>query len=86
MAAVVGADRIARNGDVANKIGTLGVAASASLFDVPFYVAAPHTTLDPATATGRANPHRIAGGRGDRPVRRRRVVPSRLGCATRSST
>ena len=52
MAAIVGADRIARNGDTANKIGTLGLAAAAAQFDVPLYVAAPHTTLDPNTATG----------------------------------
>ena len=51
-AVVVGADRIARNGDVANKIGTCGVAAAASAFGVPFYVAAPRTTLDQGTANG----------------------------------
>jgi methylthioribose-1-phosphate isomerase len=51
-AVVVGADRIVRNGDVANKIGTLAVAASAAAFGVPFYVAAPGTTLDPNLAAG----------------------------------
>jgi methylthioribose-1-phosphate isomerase len=51
-AAVVGADRIACNGDVANKIGTLGVASACAAFGVPLYVAAPRTTLDPACATG----------------------------------
>ena len=51
-AIVVGADRIARNGDVANKIGTLGVATAASAFGVPFIVAAPTTTLDSALADG----------------------------------
>ena len=50
--AVVGADRITRNGDVANKIGTAGVAASCLTFGVPFYVAAPRTTLDPAMESG----------------------------------
>jgi len=55
-AVVVGADRIARNGDCANKIGTLGVAAAASLFGIPFYVAAPRTTIDPATESGAAIP------------------------------
>jgi methylthioribose-1-phosphate isomerase len=49
---LVGADRIAANGDVANKIGTLGVAVVAHHFGVPFHVAAPTSTLDPATATG----------------------------------
>jgi methylthioribose-1-phosphate isomerase len=46
-AVVVGADRITRRGDVANKIGTVGVAAAASVFGVPFFVAAPQTTVDP---------------------------------------
>jgi len=55
-AVVVGADRIARNGDVANKIGTVGVAAAASVFGVPFFVAAPTTTLDSDTADGASIP------------------------------
>ena len=55
-AAVVGADRIARNGDVANKIGTAGVAAACSTFGVPFIVAAPGTTFDRAAETGAAIP------------------------------
>ncbi len=49
---IVGADRIAANGDVANKIGTLGLALLAKHYRVPFYVAAPSSTFDPATATG----------------------------------
>ncbi|TDJ53105.1 MAG: S-methyl-5-thioribose-1-phosphate isomerase [Gemmatimonadetes bacterium] len=49
---IVGADRIAANGDVANKIGTLGLALLAKHYGVPFYVAAPSSTFDPATATG----------------------------------
>lgn len=53
-AVVVGADRIAANGDTANKIGTHGLAVLARHFGVPFYVAAPIATLDPATATGAA--------------------------------
>ncbi|HEX8119725.1 MAG TPA: S-methyl-5-thioribose-1-phosphate isomerase [Solirubrobacteraceae bacterium] len=51
-AAVVGADRIAANGDVANKIGTYPLAALAARHGVPFYVAAPSSTIDPAVATG----------------------------------
>jgi methylthioribose-1-phosphate isomerase len=43
---VVGADRIARSGDVANKIGTYGAACLAHVHDVPFYVAAPWSTID----------------------------------------
>jgi methylthioribose-1-phosphate isomerase len=46
VAVVVGADRIARNGDTANKIGTYGVAIAAAFHGVPFYVAAPRSTID----------------------------------------
>jgi methylthioribose-1-phosphate isomerase len=49
---LVGADRIAANGDVANKIGTYGVALAAARHRIPFYVAVPTSTLDPATPTG----------------------------------
>ena len=49
---VTGADRIARNGDTANKIGTYGLAVLAAHHGIPLYVVAPTTTLDPAIATG----------------------------------
>ena len=49
---VVGADRIARNGDTANKIGTYPLAVLAARHGVPFYVAAPLSTVDLATPTG----------------------------------
>ena len=49
---VVGADRIAANGDVANKVGTFSHAVAAHRAGVPFYVAAPTSTLDLATAVG----------------------------------
>ena len=49
---IVGADRIAANGDAANKIGTFGVALLAKEFGIPFYVAAPVSTIDPETADG----------------------------------
>ncbi|WP_336295889.1 S-methyl-5-thioribose-1-phosphate isomerase [Cronobacter dublinensis] len=52
----VGADRIAANGDVANKIGTYSLAVLAKFHHVPFYVAAPQTTLDPACPNGAAIP------------------------------
>ena len=55
-AVVVGADRIARNGDTANKIGTYGVAIAAAYHGIPFYVAAPRSTFDPAIADGAAIP------------------------------
>jgi methylthioribose-1-phosphate isomerase len=59
---IVGADRIAANGDVANKIGTYGVAVLAHHHGLPFYVAAPCSTHDPATAAG-----------ADIPIERRRA-------------
>lgn len=51
-AVITGADRIAANGDTANKVGTLGLALAAKRFGVPFVVAAPTTTLDLACAQG----------------------------------
>jgi len=51
---IVGADRIARNGDVANKVGTYGVAVAAHHHRIPMYVAAPWSTFDPATPDGDA--------------------------------
>lgn len=53
---ITGADRIARNGDTANKIGTYGVAVLAKAHGVPFYVAAPLSTFDLATPDGAAIP------------------------------
>jgi methylthioribose-1-phosphate isomerase len=50
---IVGADRIAANGDVANKIGTYGLAIAARHHGIPFYVAAPWSTIDVETPTGR---------------------------------
>ena len=63
-AVVVGADRIAANGDVANKIGTYSLAVLAKENGVPFYVAAPTTTVDLACPDGASDP--------DRGARRRR--------------
>jgi methylthioribose-1-phosphate isomerase len=53
---VVGADRIAANGDVANKVGTYTLAVLAERHGVPFYVAAPVSTIDPSTPDGAAIP------------------------------
>jgi methylthioribose-1-phosphate isomerase len=53
---VVGADRIAANGDVANKVGTYPLAVLADRHGVPFYVAAPLSTIDPATPDGASIP------------------------------
>lgn len=55
-AVVVGADRIAANGDAANKIGTYGVALLAAAHKIPFYVAAPSSTFDLSLANGDAIP------------------------------
>jgi methylthioribose-1-phosphate isomerase len=55
-AVVVGADRIAANGDTANKIGTYNVAILAREHGIPFYVAAPWSTIDLATPTGDSIP------------------------------
>jgi methylthioribose-1-phosphate isomerase len=53
-AVIVGADRVAANGDTANKIGTYALAIAAQHHGVPFYVAAPRSTLDPRTPDGAA--------------------------------
>ena len=50
--AIVGADRIARNGDAANKVGTLGLAVACREFGVPFYIAAPSSTIDLRCSSG----------------------------------
>jgi methylthioribose-1-phosphate isomerase len=53
---VTGADRIAANGDTANKIGTYGLAVLAAHHRIPLYVVAPTSTIDPATPDGSAIP------------------------------
>ena len=53
---VVGADRIARNGDTANKIGTYGLAVLSKSHGIPFYVAAPTSTLDLSLTSGEEIP------------------------------
>jgi methylthioribose-1-phosphate isomerase len=55
-AVITGADRIAANGDTANKIGTFSVATLAQVFSIPFYVVAPATTFDLSIASGREIP------------------------------
>jgi methylthioribose-1-phosphate isomerase len=49
---ITGADRIAANGDTANKIGTYGLAVLAHHHGIPFYIAAPFSTIDPILASG----------------------------------
>lgn len=53
---IVGADRIARNGDTANKIGTYSLAVLAKTHNIPFYIAAPTTTFDPKIESGNQIP------------------------------
>lgn len=71
---VVGADRIAANGDVANKIGTYSVAVLAKAHGIPFYVAAPYSTIDLSTKTGadipieERNPLEVTTVHGSHPV------------------
>ncbi len=77
---ITGADRIAMNGDTANKIGTYGVATLAKAHRIPFYVAAPSSTFDRTTGDGRSIPiefrdeSEIANGFG------RRTVPEGVPC------
>jgi methylthioribose-1-phosphate isomerase len=62
-AVIVGADRVAANGDVANKIGTYMVAVLAKRHDIPFYVACPVATIDPKIARGSDIPIEERDGR-----------------------
>lgn len=71
---VVGADRIAANGDVANKIGTYSVAVLANAHNIPFYVAAPYSTIDLKTKSGadipieQRNPLEVTTIHGSHPI------------------
>lgn len=71
---IVGADRIAANGDVANKIGTYSVAVLAKAHHIPFYVAAPYSTIDLKTKSGdeipieQRNPSEVTTIHGSHPV------------------
>jgi methylthioribose-1-phosphate isomerase len=73
---VVGADRIAANGDTANKIGTYGLAVLARAHGLPFYVAAPCSTIDPALADGQGIPIEERDAREVQEIAGRRVVPA----------
>jgi methylthioribose-1-phosphate isomerase len=72
---VVGADRIAANGDAANKIGTYVVAVLAARHGVPFYVAAPLSTIDRATPTGEQIPIEVRASEEVTEVFGTRVAP-----------
>lgn len=77
-AVVVGADRVAANGDAANKIGTFGVAIIAARFGVPFYVAAPLSTIDLETPTGADIPIEERPAREVTHVGETRIVPENV--------
>jgi methylthioribose-1-phosphate isomerase len=72
---IVGTDRVTKNGDVVNKIGTSGLAVLAKHFGIPFYVACPSSTFDPYTATGKEVTIEQRGGNEVTEVAGRRVVP-----------
>ncbi len=74
-AVVVGSDRIAANGDVANKIGTYGVACIARAHDRPFYVAAPWSTVDMRVSHGREIPIEERAAREVTHIGERQLVP-----------
>jgi len=76
---VVGADRIAGNGDVANKIGTYGVALAAREHAVPFYVAAPLSTIDLSCASGEGIPIEERDPKEITEILGRRVAPAGVG-------
>jgi methylthioribose-1-phosphate isomerase len=76
---VVGADRIARNGDVANKIGTYTVAVLARQHEIPFYVAAPLSTVDLSIASGSDIPIEQRDSEEVTSFRGIRVVPEEVG-------
>jgi methylthioribose-1-phosphate isomerase len=76
---VVGADRIARNGDTANKIGTYGVAVLSKWHNLPFYVAAPTSTLDLSLASGNGIPIEERAAEEVTHFRGIRITPKEIG-------
>ena len=83
-AVIVGADRIAANGDVANKIGTYGLAVLARHHEIPFYVAAPVSTFDPSTPDGGAIPVERRGGDEVAVVGGQRLAPAGVAVENRA--
>ncbi len=81
---MVGADRIAANGDVANKIGTYSLAVLAREHDVPFVVAAPTSTIDLATPTGAAIPVEERPDDEVVSIAGERIAPEGVGAANRA--
>jgi methylthioribose-1-phosphate isomerase len=83
-AVIVGADRIAANGDVANKIGTYGLAVLARHHGIPFYVAAPLSTFDPDTPDGAAIPVERRDGEEVAVLAGRRLAPEGVAVENRA--
>ncbi len=79
-AVLVGADRVAANGDVANKIGTYGLALAAKTHDVPFLVVAPWSTVDLDTPDGERIPIEERDGEEVARIGPQRIVPSGVPC------
>jgi methylthioribose-1-phosphate isomerase len=77
-AIVVGADRVAANGDAANKIGTLSHSINANYYDVPMYFAVPKSTIDPKTPTGKEIPIEERSEREVTYVKDSRIAPDNV--------
>jgi len=77
-AVVVGADRIASNGDSANKIGTLGVSVLASHYKIPFFIAAPLSTIDMSIKTGIEIPIEERDGKEVREVLGKKIISDEM--------
>jgi len=75
---IVGADRIAANGDTANKIGTYSVAINAKYHNIPFYVAAPFSTIDVKTKTGKDIPIEERDQNEVAEINEKRLVPKNV--------
>ncbi|MDT8322910.1 MAG: S-methyl-5-thioribose-1-phosphate isomerase [Bacteroidota bacterium] len=81
-AAITGADRIAANGDSANKIGTYGLAVAARHHDIPFYIAAPLSTVDLSLASGEDIPIEERAAEEITEWGGRRIAPDGTACYT----
>ncbi|HEY5501243.1 MAG TPA: S-methyl-5-thioribose-1-phosphate isomerase, partial [Candidatus Humimicrobiaceae bacterium] len=77
-AVVVGADRIAFNGDSANKIGTLGVSILASFYSIPFFIAAPLSTIDINIKTGSEIPIEERDGKEVREILGKKIISDEM--------
>jgi len=77
-AVIVGADRVASNGDVANKIGTYGLAVLASFHHIPFFVASPISTFDMTLGTGMDIPIEERDGKEIRLLAGKRLIPDNI--------